>query len=229
VHDDMIFVLPTMAARRARLKTFLSAFADTRQGRTSLIIATDEDEQGAWDHLALPPGALVMTAPKMPLSAKVNYWAFPLAARYRLVGFLADDCVPVTPGWDVLLGDAIRGAPGLAYPRNERREDIPEHHLCSSVIIRALGWYLEPKMRHYWTDNVLADITRPLGLLRYLPDVIIRHDHYDVADVEHDGVYRDAEGQGRLDLEAYSRWRDERMTADIRRVAEAAGVSWAVC
>jgi len=218
---DALFVVPTRAARRPRLETFLAAFADTRTADTRLLIATDDDEQGAWDSLQLPAGCAVRSAPRMPLSPKVNRWAVPAARQAsRPVGFLADDTVPETPGWDARLIETLARAPGIAYPSG-LRADIPEHHLTSAVIITALGWYFEPSLHHYYTDNVLADLGNGAGCLRYVPGVTVRHDRHPPGSPGDDQVYREAAVQGPADQAAYHHWRCTRMAGDIATVKAA--------
>ena len=190
---SLCFIIPTVPARRARLDVFLEAAYRTMRGDTTLLIACDA----------------------LPLSVKVNRWAVPAAMTYGAVGFLADDTVPETEGWDVLLADAL---PGIAYPYNRRRDDIPEHHLTTSAIIRAVGWLLYPGCQHYYTDNVLADLGHGAGCLRYVPGVLVRHDHWDSAPVEHDETYKLAEQVGPKDHEAYQWWRRNQMQADIAKV-----------
>lgn len=206
---DALFIVPTVYARRDRLTVFLDACAGTIRGDTEIMLALDEEELGDWAPL-LPglagagPWLWSASAPRMALGPKMNRHSSEAAFLYPRVGFLADDTVPVTEGWDVKLTEALR-TPGIAWARSNRRNDIPEHHLVSSIILRALGWYWMPKLTHYRADNVLADLGRAAGCLRYCGDVLIRHEHHEMG-AAHDETYRAAEAGGTLDHAAYGRW-----------------------
>lgn len=205
---------------------FLAAYADTVQGDTDLLVVTDDDDQDAYAGLQLPARASVTVLPRMWLAPKLNTVCVPAAERYRAVGFLADDCVPQAPGWDVMLTAAL-ATPGIAYPNDRRRDDIPEHAFISSQIITALGWFFEPSLRHYYADEALADLGRAAGCLRYVPDAVVAHLHYHVGGTgaKRDRTYAEAEKNGADDSAAYQAWRTERMGADaatVRAALEAA-------
>lgn len=225
---DALFIVPTVYARIGRLRTFLDACQQTRRGDTDIMLALDEEELGDWAPFLVeledcgPPWVFPASAPRMPLGPKMNRHAGEAMWGWPRVGFLADDTVPVTEGWDVKLTDALK-TPGIAYARSNRRNDIPEHHLVSSVILRALGWYWEPGLRHYYADNVLGALGAACGCLRYVPAAEIRHDHWESAAVEHDETYRVAEERGAEDKAAYLAWASPvgRGRLDVAKVRKA--------
>ena len=224
---DALFIVPTVRPRYGRLLKFLEAAEKTMRGDTEIMLALDEEELGEWApflaELETGPAWLwSASAPRMSLGPKMNRHATQAMHAYPRVGFLADDTLPVTEGWDVKLTEALR-TPGIAYARSNRRNDIPEHHLVSAVILRALGWYWLPTLRHYWADNVLGDLGRGAGCLRYVPSVTIRHEHYDVTPAEHDQVYREAERGGALDAAAYAAWAGTLRDRDIKVVRSCLG------
>lgn len=99
-------------------------------------------------------------------------------------GWLADDFVPQTPGWDRALIDAA-GKHCLAccndlYPR----EFVPRHLTSAFAIggdlVRAVGWFSPPGLRQAGIDSAWNQIGRRFNLLRYLHDVVVAHEHYSV-------------------------------------------------
>jgi hypothetical protein len=215
---DLLVVVPTRG-RAALMDRFVEAWSATVQGDTELLVVADEDDQSTYDGLRLPARAGFTVLPRMWLGPKLNAVCVPEAERYRAVGFLADDCLPQAPGWDVMLTRAL-ATPGIAYPEDRRRDDIPEHAFISSEIITALGWFFEPSLAHYYTDNLLADLGRAAGCLRYVPDAVVAHLHYQVGGTgaKRDRTYAEAEKNGALDYGAYQAWRAERMGADVATV-----------
>jgi hypothetical protein len=206
------------------MQRFLGAFAATVQGDTDLLVVADEDEEDAYAALALPARAGFTLLPRMSLGPKLNAVCVPEAERYRSVGFLADDCVPQSPGWDVMLTKAL-DTPGIAYPEDRRRADIPEHAFISSPVITALGWFFEPALAHFYADNVLADLGRAAGCLRHVPGAVIEHRHYQVrgTGAARDRTYAEAEENGAADCAAYQEWRSHRMAADTAKVRAVTG------
>lgn len=212
---DLLIIVPTRR-RRANVERFIEAFDATREARTDLLILAD-DGDGSYDGLTLPARCDLVSQERAQLGPKINRYAVPLAQIYPAIGFLADDCVPETPGWDATLLSYL-DVPGIAYPENGRRRDIGEHQVISSQIIRALGWYFEPSLMHYWTDTVLADLGRAAGCYRYVPEAVVTHRHYDCGG-RHDEVYAESvEANGSSDAIAYQHWRAQRMAADIETV-----------
>lgn len=223
--SDLLVVVPTRG-RRVLLERFLEAWSATVavMDGTDLMVVTDDDDQDTYEGLELPPRASVTVLPRMWLGPKLNAVCVPAAERYKAVGFLADDCVPQAPGWDLMLTRAL-GTPGIAYPEDRRRDDIPEHPFISSEIITALGWFFEPALAHYYADHVLADLGRTAGCLRYVPDAVVAHLHYHVrgTGAERDRTYAEAERNGTADYFAYQAWRTARMAADAAMVRAVSG------
>lgn len=202
------------------MQRFLDAYKATVQGDTELLVVADEDEEDAYAGLVLPERAGFTLLPRMHLGPKLNAVCVPEAERYRAVGFLADDCVPETPGWDVLITQAL-AAPGIAYPRDHRRDDIPEHPFVSSVIIAALGWFWEPSLLHYCADCVWADLGRAADCLRFVPEASVRHEHHSTGLSRRDRTYSEAEVNGPADQAAYMTWRRHCMEGDADTVRAA--------
>ena len=116
---------------------------------------------------------------------------YPKATRY---GWLADDTFPRTFGWDKLLE---RAAGSWYYaqardmwfsenpPHRYDRQDWPEYlrtgaqlsaGLCwGAALIRAVGWWALPGCAQGGIDAAWSQIIAPLGLCRYLPDVVVEH------------------------------------------------------
>jgi hypothetical protein len=217
VNGDLLVIVPTRG-RRAQLDRFLAAADATRQAATDLLVVIDDDDTATYEGLVLPSRAHAVTDPRVRLAPKLNRHAVPAARNYPVIGFLADDTVPVTPGWDRLLLAAL-ATPGIAYPDDQRRDDVPEHPFISSAIITALGWFFEPSLRHFYADDVLADIGRGAGCLAYVPEAVVEHLHYQTRPgVARDATYTEAEAEGFRDQQAYQQWRASRMADDIATV-----------
>lgn len=211
-------VLVPSRARPGNVARLIEACKCTCTGDTVLHFGFDEDDPELTSNLAELRGNVTASVrPRMGLAAWTNeLWR--LNADAPFVASLGDDMVPVTPGWDERLTAAC-GRTGMAYPRDNRRDDIPEAIVMTADIPRALGWMCEPSIGHWYTDNVWADIGRAAGCLAYCEDVLVEHKHPNVPGGDpSDMTYTEAAAGFPADLAAYQRWRLTRMRADTAKV-----------
>ncbi len=215
----LLVLLPTRSRRELALKCAKS-FTDTAAGAEMLVI-TDLDDR-SYDGACWPESVKECAIPRLSLSGKLNQIAREQAPRYDAVMFTGDDHVFQTPRWDsTMMGKlAEMGGSGILYPDDKRRTDLPEIWLVSSDIIMALGYFAEPSCRHYYLDNIWADIGRHTGLLRFCPEVVIQHCHYSVhPEALRDSLYRETEeSHGSADAQAYQIWRHNKMDEDVATV-----------
>ena len=138
-------------------------------------------------NLRLPKNWRIHYEPKwgsLQASMQWAYRQFPEATRY---GWLADDTVPETRGWDVRL-EAAAGDYGFAQAHDNWRslsgtaEDLFVKGLDMSAglcwgggLVRAVGWWALPGVRQAGIDTAWCDIIHPLGCCTYLRDVVVEH------------------------------------------------------
>jgi hypothetical protein len=214
---DLLVLCPTRW-RRANLERFLASFDATREADTDLLIVSDTDDDSC-DGLQVPSYARLTAGPNECVARKVNRHAVPKSRVYPAVGFFGDDVTFETAGWDRLL---LESMPGIAYPENGRRNDIPESQIVDSKIIQALGWMHEPSMKHFWVDNVLAELGQANDCLFYRPDVICTHHHYHADPAaSRDRTYAASEIYVQRDAAAFQAWKRERCDRDCETVRKA--------
>jgi len=213
-----LWVLVPSRGRPANVERLVRACALTCAGDTRLHFAFDADDEHLAANIAAAAGHRYTTGPRQGLAA----WTNDLAARHIrrvdavALASLGDDMVPKTHGWDIRLLEAAR-ARGASYPQDGRRADIPEAIVIMAQIVAALGWMAHPSMKHFFIDNVWADLLKPA----YLPDVLISHLHPQVRGGDPtDRTYLDAAGCYDADLAAYQRWRLTGMRSDAETVRQ---------
>jgi len=220
---DLLVIVPTRG-RLANCQRLTESVEATRELDTDMVFVADTDDEDTYDGLTLPPWAQIHFVPRQPIGPKRNLFAVPAANEYPAVMCSDDDHEAETKGWDRLLLEPLKDGPGISYPDDKRRIDIPETPVVTSDIIKALGWICEPSMNHYYIDNVWADLANSINRLFYVPEVIHRHHHYHLdPSVKRDQTYADGEVNGPHDMAAYARWRETRMEADIATVR---GLLW---
>jgi hypothetical protein len=187
----------------------MDAFEKTADD-AELLFATDADDS-SYDDLDFRGHRRVILDPRPTLTEKLNLVAAEEISRHEHIMWSGDDHVFVTPHWDTLLLGALKdlGGSGWVYPGNGRRTDVPETWLVSSDVIRALGWFANPVLKHYYIDNSIADLGKRSGLIRYCPEALIEHRHYAVhKETVRDALYAETEERwGASDLKAFQEWR----------------------
>lgn len=213
-------MVPTRG-RRAQCERLLESFTETSTC-ADIVFITDPDDQETYEGVQWGDALCGMLEPRAYLSGKLNQTAIALIDDYDVLMWCADDHVFRTRDWDKIMLAALAdmGGSGWAYPDDKRRSDVPEIWMCSSDIVRTLGWFANPALQHYYLDNTTAEIGKRTGLIRYCPEVVIEHLHYSVsAETERDETYSQTEDKfGGSDLVAYQYWRENDLPAAISLV-----------
>lgn len=97
------------------------------------------------------------------------------------VSMFGDDMVFASPEWDKRIIDALNDSKGRAVVYGDdcyiQHGKLPVHLVTTRQLVRDTG---EPFMANFaadMIDTVWGTVGRRMGLLRYLPDVKIRHEH----------------------------------------------------
>lgn len=187
-----MWVIPTRG-RPQNISRLLEAF-DKTGATTPVLLRLDDD-----DKLTYKTPWTIEIGPRLPLS---NYYneAYQKAPDTPWWGFIGDDVVPETPGWDVALIKAA-GSDGMAVPKGEGTP----HFVLGGKLVQSVGWLALPGLDRLYIDTVWHDIAKKRGVLRYCPDVILRHHHFSNGKALFDQTYRkERKAQDKL---IYETWR----------------------
>jgi hypothetical protein len=222
---SLLVIIPSRG-RPERLREAVDSGLHLIESDVRYIIAIDDDDPKYSEYQSwFPEDEYVWTChgQRRTLTEWTNHIAGLVGERFDYLASFGDDHVPLTPGWDKLLTEAIRdmGGTGFSYPNDMRRVDIPEAVVMSSDIPRALGWMALPSLRHFYIDNVWADLGRGINRLTYVPFAVVEHRHYSVhRATERDATYVEAEARGAEDFAAYRAWQANGRDADIAKLRE---------
>jgi hypothetical protein len=223
VKMTLLCVVPTRN-RRANCERMLKSFGETAGESTDILFITDPDDQDAYEGMDWGKAKHAILEPRGSFITKLNQGADPFIDVYDAFFAIGDSNVFITPGWDaIMMGKLAKmGGSGWVYPENGRRRDIPESWLTSADVVKELNWLAPPCVGMYYGDNIIAELGKRAGLIRYCPEAVIEHRHYSVfKETPYDNTYREAETTwGELDYKSYQQWRAEQMpieTAQLRR------------
>jgi hypothetical protein len=170
-----------------------------------------------WDIAAgLPPGVV----------AGINHLAVPRAKNYRYIGFMGDDHLPCTVGWDLAVTESLARQQeghgvGFCFGRDGYKLR-PEGELATSVfmtanVVQTLGYFSPPCLRHMYCDDAWTHLGRATSV-EFLPDVLIEHRHYSVGKSGNDETYRLTAPLMDLDGVAFQRYMASDFREDVARL-----------
>ena len=177
------------------------------------------DDEATYEGIDWGDATHAVLAPRGSLQEKLNQAADAMADTYDALMWCGDDHIFKTEHWDTLMLGALEdmGGRGWVYPETVRRRDVPEIWMCSSGLVKELGWFFPPATHMYYGDNTVGELGKRAGLLRWCPEAVVEHLHYSVRpETAHDEVYAEAEATyGQTDLGAFQQYRADRMPHDV--------------
>ena len=215
---SLLVIVPTRG-RRAQCERMLKSFTETADF-ADIVFVVDPDDAGTYEGVEWGPAMTAVLDPRASTIEKLNKTAEACLDAYDAILFSSDDTVYRTPHWDTIMMNVLMedlGGHGWVYPEDHRRNDIPEHYLVDTDLIRTLGWYANPACKHFYMADSVALLGRKTGMLRFCPQVLIEHLRYDTAPgVEHDETYKYAERTwGERDLRAFMEWQQNVMANEV--------------
>ena len=215
--EPLLVIVPARA-RRANCERMLKSFTETASPGTDILFLTDPDDD-AYDGMDWGDALHAVMEPRGSYIEKLNHGQEAFAGAYGAYMCLGDSNVFITPAWDKILLKALEdmGGHGWVYPENGRRRDVPEHWLASADVIEALGWFAPPYTSMYYGDNIVGELGKRAGLIRYVPGAVITHKHYTVdAETAYDATYKTAEDTwGAPDLAAFQAYRASQLANEV--------------
>ena len=182
-----MWILPSRA-RPHNLQRLLQAYIDT--GASSPVwLRIDKNDAMAGAYIVNHPRWTVTIGEQKPLSDVYNE-AFQRFHDAPYFGFIADDVIPRTYGWDRQLID-IAGNDGMAAPSGGHGDySGAPHFVLGGDLVRSIGWLALPGLDRIYIDTVWNDIAAAKGVLRPVPDVILEHWHFSTGRAVVDSTYR---------------------------------------
>jgi len=219
--SSLLVMVPTRNRREQAARLLKSFEESSPSDETVLMFITDSDDDSYKD-MDWGSALHAVLSERVPLTAIFNQVALAHADDFDAIMTVGDDHLFSTREWDRVLLSAIdaMGGSGWAFPDDKRRSGFPEIWAVSSDIVRELGWFALPAVKHFYCDNAVNEIGKRSALLRYCPDAVIEHLHYSVnSETVRDQTYAEAEnGSGSSDLAAYQEWCAIHLSNTVARV-----------
>lgn len=191
---DLTVLVPTRG-RPQNVARLQGAFHQLNRADTRLVLGVDRDDPELEAYQGLTLHGFVELALVEPAGPGMVGALNQLADRYGpetvCLGFMGDDHLPRTEGWDAALCWAIkRQEGGVAYGNDlVHGQNLATACVMDARIPRELGYMAPPALKHLYVDNVWMDWGHGIGKLAYGNDVIIEHLHPLVGKAEQDERY----------------------------------------
>lgn len=218
---DLLIIVPSRG-RPENIDRLAKAFAGTTCVELLVAIDDDDPEAAEYRRVAINHGALWLVRDiRRRLVGTLNHIATAEAAKsYRYVGFMGDDHLPRTPGWDVEYIRALDqvGPGGIVYGDDKiQGPNLPTHVAMDRRIVDVLGYMAPPCLVHMCADNFWRDLGDQLGTLRYLPDVVVEHLHPIALTSAWDDRYAEVNAPAVMEADwaAYERWCADEMPSAV--------------
>ena len=158
---------------------------------TPVWIRVDEDDTTLADYkaLTLPAGWVLRVGPRKPLSEVYNETFKLFRGGPDWYGFIGDDVVPETPGWDTKLIWAA-AASSMAVPSGSDTTGPCPHFVLGRRLPESTGWLCLPGLNRLYIDTVWHGIAKAKGAYREVPEVILSHYHFSNGKALFDRTYK---------------------------------------
>lgn len=190
---ELTVIVPSRG-RPGNIRRLIQAFAETCTADTQLHVVVDLDDPELDAYLAIDQPTFMLLSVQgkhRGLGPVLNAAAIVAAEHHRVVGNAGDDHLPRTHGWDSRILEALTG-PGVAYGDDLLQgAALPTAAFVTSDLVRCLGWYCPPGLRHLFVDNAWKTLGEATSL-HYLPDVVIEHLHPHCGKADSDAGYEEA-------------------------------------
>lgn len=222
---DLTVYIPTKGRPDNALRLQDAFYSSVTLNTRAVFILSDNDPM--IDRYRDLHFTLTVTPDKPGFVSPLNegYWKDRKQFYSYALGFMGDDHLPRTFGWDQRIVYNLKqlGA-GLVYGNDKFQEQsIPTQVFMTSDIPLALDFMTLPRLKHLYADNFWLDLGKGLNRIQYLPDVIIEHMHPAAGKAHHDAGY-EFSGNFHLDQEdkaTYNHYLETDLAGDIMTVEAA--------
>lgn len=170
-----MFILPSRN-RPHRLAELMGAYRHTN-ATAPVMVRIDDDDPAKERYQNLlrtaPSDWTLHIGPRVKVTG-VYVEVFKQHPNLDWYGFLGDDLVPVTDGWDAKL-IAAAGRDGVSWPNDGVQAPMCTHPVIGGDLVRCVGWLTPPGFMHWYSDTVWAAIATVTKRDAYLADVLCQH------------------------------------------------------
>jgi hypothetical protein len=223
-------ILPTRGRPEKAWEAAQSALATSRLPSTAVYPVFDQDDPRLPEYEALFPLAGYIVCPGNMIQ-RTNVAALQVADWYDAIGWMADDNLMRTPGWDIRVARTLEQDGILFANLNDQfwsemfPNDKPVNTYVRSSVVKALGWFANPHEEHHYMDDTWRMLGVSTDSMVYLQDVVCEHMHPTNGRGQRDPGYDYTDNQDLLyrDQQQFMQWIWKHFREDRERVKTCLG------
>lgn len=224
----MLVIVPSRG-RPDNVRRLITAFKSVCRGATWLRIAVDDDDPKLDEYRELCAEydeeywVRFHFGPRLRMNGTLNECVKQYGLTHEVIGFMGDDHLPETDGWDETITQIIKNKEAHVVYGNDTIQGsaLPTAVFMSGKIPKTLGYMAPPRLIHLYMDNFWLELGKRVGV-KYLPDVVIRHVHPITQRVEWDDTYRQANSSENWqnDSQAFNEYMANDFENDLAKLRE---------
>lgn len=221
--EKILWLCPSRK-RPDRLERLILSWKHTTSDLSDLLVIIDSDDDSYQELIKkYPEVKWEITKPVFgSFLHLINSKAVTYANIYQFIGFMEDDIVFETAGYEIKFIEKLKelGQTGIVHSRDgvDKRKfiSIP---VVNSYIIKTLGWFAPPCLKSLWADNFWREMANHLGTYYKFEDIMIRHYHYSKdATVEKDQISNMVDSNYGIDAENYKIYMESSFLEDMKKL-----------
>jgi len=185
-----------------------------------LIVGVDSDDERLLDYEALGCELVVREGLRGRLVEWLNVLAASTASEHPYLGHIGDDNEPRSPGWDARIAHSLRANMfcfGDDCDPGRAPGSLSIHIFMRSEVVRRLGYFGPPSLRHMYVDPVWYAWGRATSI-EFLPDVVLEHHHYTLGKSPRDASYEASTALIPEDCARYNAYCESDLNRDIEKL-----------
>jgi len=189
--SEMTILVPSRG-RPENIIRLMDAWSATTTQDTRLLVLVDDDDSKLDDYLSIP-NIDIRVGPRIRIGGTLNVVAPEMALTSRNIGFMGDDHLPRTKGWDeTFINELDRIKVGVVYGNDlAHGAGLATSVTMTSNIVNTLGYICVPGSIHLFLDNFWMELGRGTNIT-YFDNVIIEHIHPNFQKALSDNTYTEA-------------------------------------
>lgn len=211
-----MLILPTKG-RPLSLKRFVRLYNET-SATLPIHVVFDAADAGQYNDIETPAHWKRVSVAAGTSLGGIFTKLFQKYPNEPYYGMVADDVVPETSGWDVIMAELCQ-PDKIVWGRDDiQNEKLPVHPFIGGDLVRKLGWWSAPGLKHWFVDNVWKNLAGALDCGLYLPQVKMTHLHPVNGRAGMDKTYREQPDHA-ADQRAYEKFMTEQFPEVIKRLS----------
>jgi len=223
--DKILWITPSRK-RDQKLRRTLNSWRTTTSGLSDFLVAIDNDDNSYEKTISEYSDIIweIGEPIKGPFLHLVNRIALKYVDNYRYLGFMEDDVVFQTDGYEEKFINRLKqlGNTGIVYANDLIKKQAKRGYIglpvLNSFILKKLGFYSPPCLKCLCGDIFWRDMAKHLGTYYRFDDILIQHLHWRKDDGVKDEISHSVDSHLGVDKQAYDLYFEKEFLNDMAKL-----------